>query len=61
VLVGPSSVTPLRQGGGLGLWTTRRLVAELGGTVDVARPATGGTIVSLAVPMPTLEGLPHVA
>ena len=61
VLVGRSSVTPLRQGGGLGLWTTRRLVAELGGAVDVARPSTGGTVVSLAVPMPTSEDMPHVA
>lgn len=61
VLVGRSSLTPLGEGGGLGLWTTRRLVAELGGAVDVTRPSTGGTVVSLVIPMPTAEDLSHVA
>ena len=60
-LTGPSPGSPLTGGGGLGLWTTRRLLDDLGGQVDVVRPPGGGTIVRLRFPLRPSEALAHVA
>jgi signal transduction histidine kinase len=61
VLTGPSQDAPLRRGGGLGLWTTRRLVAELGGEISVDWPAAGGTLVRVGLPLARQRELSHVA
>ncbi len=62
VLTGPAAATPLRDGGlGLGLWTTRRLVSELGGRIEVDRPGEGGTVLRLIIPLRSGEELSDVA
>lgn len=61
VLIGEASAAPLVDSGGLGLWTTRRLVADLGGAIDVELPAAGGTIVRLRIPFRTEGELADVA
>ncbi|MFX9077488.1 ATP-binding protein, partial [Acinetobacter baumannii] len=35
VLTGQPGAPPLLDGGGLGLWTTGRLIADLGGQIEV--------------------------
>jgi two-component system, OmpR family, sensor kinase len=44
-------VTAVRAGRGLGLWMVRRVALELGGHVAVARNATGGTTITLSLPL----------
>ncbi|MFG1465904.1 HAMP domain-containing sensor histidine kinase [Xanthobacter sp. DSM 24535] len=62
VLTGEDSSPPLRTGGGLGLWTTRRIVDELHGRIEVSQPSQGGTVIRIAVPIEKpIEELPHVA
>jgi signal transduction histidine kinase len=61
VLAGAVPAAPLADGGGLGLWTTSRIVADLGGTIEVERPLEGGTVVRLTVPFAKAEELPLVA
>jgi signal transduction histidine kinase len=61
ILLGKSDTLPLREGGGLGLWTTRRVVSDLGGRVDVEWPDKGGTAIRLMIPLRKSEELPHVA
>jgi signal transduction histidine kinase len=60
VLTSRSGGPPPIDGGGLGLWTINRLIADLGGTIEVERPMSGGAAVRLLVPFPGLE-LSHVA
>ena len=60
-LAGPTQGPPLAGGGGLGLWTTRRLLDDLGGRAEVDRPPGGGTIVRLRFPLRQDEDLAHVA
>ena len=50
ILTGRSEAPPSLDGGGLGLWTINRLVADLGGTATVATPAAGGAAVTLRIP-----------
>jgi signal transduction histidine kinase len=60
-LAGPSGGPPLAGGRGLGLWTTRRLLDDLGGRAEVERPAGGGTLVRLRIPVRPREELADVA
>lgn len=60
ILYGPLPAAPWR-GGGLGLWTTRRVITALGGRIDVERPPSGGTALHLIIPIERAEELPHVA
>jgi signal transduction histidine kinase len=61
ILTEPAQVSPLAGGCGLGLWTTRRLVDDLGGEAMVERPAGGGTIVVIRFPLRQREDLADVA
>jgi signal transduction histidine kinase len=61
MLSGPVQASPLAMGGGLGLWTTRRLVDGLGGHAEVERPPGGGTTVHLRFPLRPREDIAHVA
>lgn len=54
VLTGRSGAPP-PLGGGLGLWTISRLVAELGGKIAVEYPVSGGTAVKLTIPIAQME------
>lgn len=49
-LTGSDMSPPLREGGGLGLWTTRRIIDELGGKVEVRWPSVSGTLVRVIIP-----------
>ena len=60
-LAGPGRASPLAAGGGLGLWTTRRLLDGLGGRAEVERPPGGGTLVRLRFPLRRHEDLADVA
>jgi K+-sensing histidine kinase KdpD len=55
VLTGRSGGRPPLDGGGLGLWTISRLVADIGGEIVVEYPASGGTAVKLNVPIAQME------
>jgi len=62
ILTGNDTSPPLRTGGGLGLWTTRRIVNELHGRIEVSLPSQGGTVIRIAIPIERpIEELPHVA
>lgn len=61
LLTGGEASAPLRDGGGLGLWTTRRIVADLGGTIDVARASMSGTMVCIAIPVGPDGGIANAA
>jgi signal transduction histidine kinase len=54
LMSGPGSPPP-HDGGGLGLWTISRLIADLGGTAVVQNPAIGGAVVSLNIPTAAAE------
>lgn len=60
VLTGQPGAPPLLDGGGLGLWTTGRLIADIGGRIEVGYPAVGGTSVKLLIPL-LREELSNVA
>ena len=47
--------------GGLGLWTIRKLLDELGGSVTIQRVAETRTVVTIEIPFKRQEGLRHVA
>lgn len=47
VLTGERGYAMLGDGKGLGLWMVRRLVEEVGGTIEVAHSALGGALVRL--------------
>jgi signal transduction histidine kinase len=55
VLTGRSGAPPPLDGGGLGLWTISRLVADIGGQIVVEYPASGGTAVKLTLPIAQME------
>ena len=55
LLTSGSAAPPLLDGGGLGIWTTARLIADLGGRIEVLRPPTGGTVIRLIVPIRHVE------
>jgi signal transduction histidine kinase len=55
VLTGRSGAPPPIEGGGLGLWTINRLITDIGGTIEVERPPSGGTAVKLIIPIARLE------
>jgi signal transduction histidine kinase len=61
LLTGRDISGPLREGGGLGLWTTRRIVDELGGAIDVAWPSAGGTLIRVAIPFKQNKEVAHAA
>jgi signal transduction histidine kinase len=61
ILCGSLPAAPWRDGSGLGLWTTRRVIAALGGRIYVERPPSGGTALHLIIPIERAEELPHVA
>ena len=42
---------PPLDGGGLGLWTTSRLVAEMGGRIEIERLRPSGTTIRLIIPI----------
>lgn len=44
------SFTTKPNGTGLGLWVSQAFMADHGGTVDVASPPGGGTLVTLRFP-----------
>ena len=55
VLTGRSGAPPPLEGGGLGLWTISRLIADVGGTIAVLYPDSGGTSVTLTIPIAQME------
>lgn len=55
VLTGRSGAPAPLDGGGLGLWTISRLIADIGGRIAVEYPASGGTAVKLALPIAPME------
>lgn len=59
LLSDPDKLPP--AGVGLGLWTTRRLVAELGGVCNVATAPGGGAVVQIVFPLRKEEALADVA
>jgi signal transduction histidine kinase len=61
-LVDPSAApSPFANGHGLGLWTTRRLVSALGGTVTVETSQGKGTVVTVSLPRINMRELRDVA
>lgn len=61
-LVDPSAApSPFANGHGLGLWTTRRLVTELGGTVTVETNQGKGTTVTVFLPRNSTRELKDAA
>lgn len=51
----------LRFGGGLGLWMVRRMIDELGGTINVIRRPTGGAAIVMNIPLPQRREQVHAA
>lgn len=51
----------LAEGSGLGLWMTRRMVSELGGTIDYRTRAQGGTVIEVTLPTALAVEPRHVA
>jgi signal transduction histidine kinase len=61
-LEGRDGGSPSRVGDtGLGLWIIRRLVSEIQGTVEVARPAGRGTAITVTIPVTESGDIRHVA
>lgn len=55
ILTGRSAAPPPLDGGGLGLWTTSRLITDIGGRIEVEHPAPGGTAITLKIPIVRME------
>ncbi len=51
VLTGQPGSPPLLDSSGLGLWTTSRLIADLGGQIKVEHPVIGGTSIKILIPL----------
>jgi signal transduction histidine kinase len=49
ILTGDRTYAMLRDGKGLGLWMVRRLLGEVGGTIDVRTSPAGGALVRLGL------------
>ena len=50
-LAGDDPVPAVGAGRGLGLWMVRRVASELGGHLAVVRNETGGTTMTLSLPL----------
>lgn len=62
VLAGSREGSPsLSEGGGLGLWMTRRMVTELEGAIEYQPGEEGGTLIRIAVPLIRSSEVRHVA
>lgn len=61
LLTGVATGRPLRDGAGLGLWMTHRLLSELGASVTIAYPNDAGTCVRVSIPFARDEEFAHVA
>lgn len=61
LLTGAATARPLRDGAGLGLWMTHRLLSELGASVTVEYPDDAGTCVRVSIPFARDEEFAHVA
>ena len=59
----PNQPAPITDGGGLGLWMTRRIVSDLDGTLTAETSALGGTLMRISIPIPhaTIKDLKRVA
>lgn len=55
ILANPSAAPPPLDGGGLGLWTTGRLIADIGGQIEVDYPAHGGSAIRLKIAVVRME------
>jgi signal transduction histidine kinase len=55
ILKSPTVAPPPLDGGGLGLWTTSRLISDIGGQIDVEYPVHGGTAVVVKIPIVRVE------
>lgn len=51
ILMNSGPAPPPLDGGGLGLWTTSRLIADIGGRIEVDYPSQGGTVIRLKIPI----------
>jgi signal transduction histidine kinase len=51
----------LNEGSGLGLWMTRRMVSELGGSIAYYRKGEGGTLITVMLPVSSPVEARHVA
>ncbi|SKA26576.1 sensor histidine kinase [Consotaella salsifontis] len=51
ILTGRSSTSILELGSGVGLWATRHLIDDLGGSIGVRRADPHGTIVDVSIPL----------
>lgn len=51
VLLDRDSGPAVRAGRGLGLWMVQRSIDDLGGTIRIGRKSTGGTVVTLLLPL----------
>jgi signal transduction histidine kinase len=50
ILLGRDATLPIGGAGGLGLWMTRRVVADIRGSITLATPGGGGTRIRVEVP-----------
>lgn len=55
ILTSRGAAPPPLEGGGLGLWTTSRLITDIGGQIGVEYPAHGGTAITLRIPIVRME------
>jgi signal transduction histidine kinase len=55
ILTNLSAAPPPLDGRGLGLWTISRLVADIGGQIEVDYPTHGGTAIRLKIPIVRAE------
>ena len=55
ILTNLSAAPPPLDGRGLGLWTISRLVADIGGQIEVDYPTHGGTVIRLKIPIVRAE------
>src|SRR5450631_1773010 len=55
ILTNSSAAPPPLDGGGLGLWTISRLIADIGGQIEVEYLVHGGTAIRLTIPILSTE------
>jgi signal transduction histidine kinase len=55
ILTNSSAAPPPLDGGGLGLWTISRLIADIGGQIEVEYLVHGGTAIRLKIPILSTE------
>ncbi|HEY9212353.1 MAG TPA: ATP-binding protein, partial [Ancylobacter sp.] len=61
LLTGAATARPLRDGAGLGLWMTHRLLSQLGASIAVDYPDDTGTCVRVSIPFERDKEFAHVA